>query len=51
MEVTALLYSLVESSKLCDVDPRQYLREMAIRSIRDQDLVLPHIFAAEKSEK
>ncbi len=47
MEVTALLYSLVESAKLCEVDPREYLREMALRSIRDQELVLPHVYAAQ----
>lgn len=51
MEVTALLYSLVESAKLSDVDPREYLREMTLRSIRGQELVLPHVYAAQSSAR
>ncbi len=32
--VAALFYSLIESAKLCGVEPRAYLRETARRAIR-----------------
>ena len=33
--VAALLYSLIESVKLCGVEPRAYLREAALRAVRN----------------
>ena len=48
--VAAICYSLIESAKLCGVDPAAYLREVALRSIRDPGrptVLLPHQFAAE----
>ena len=41
-EVAALFYSLVESAKLCDVDPKRYLKEAAVAAIRDREVLLPH---------
>jgi transposase len=41
-EVAALFYSLVESAKLCEVDPKRYLKEAAVAAIRDQAVLLPH---------
>jgi hypothetical protein len=32
--VAALFYSLIESSKLCGVEPRAYLREATLRAVR-----------------
>jgi len=31
----ALLYSLIESAKLCGVNPRAYLREATLRAVRN----------------
>ena len=31
----ALFYSLIESAKLCSVEPRAYLREAAVRAVRN----------------
>jgi transposase len=44
-EVAALFYSLVESAKLCDIDPKRYLKEAAVAAIRDQAVLLPHQLA------
>ncbi len=33
--VAALFYSLIESAKLCGVEPRAYLREATFRAIRN----------------
>jgi transposase len=33
--VAALLYSLIESAKLCGVEPRAYLREATLRAVRN----------------
>ncbi len=35
----ALFYSLIESAKLCRVEPRAYLREAALRAVRNQGTV------------
>jgi hypothetical protein len=35
----ALFYSLIESAKLCGVEPRAYLGEAARRAIRDPGTV------------
>ena len=51
MEVTALLYSLVGSAKLAGVDPRAYLKAMAYASIRGEQLLLPHEYAAQITTK
>jgi hypothetical protein len=37
--VAALLYSLIESARLAGVEPRAYLREAAIRAIRNPGTV------------
>jgi transposase len=41
-EVAALYYSLIESAKLCGVDPEKYLRAAAHAAIRDGAVLLPH---------
>ena len=33
--VAALFYSLVESAKLCGVEPRAYLHEATVRAVRN----------------
>ena len=33
--VAALFYSLIESAKLCGVEPRAYLREPTLRAVRN----------------
>ncbi len=33
--VAALFYSLIESAKLCGVEPRAYLREVTLRAVRN----------------
>jgi len=33
--VAALFYSLIESAKLCGVEPRAYLRDATLRAIRN----------------
>ena len=35
----ALFYSLIESAKLCGVEPRAYLREAALRAVRNPGTV------------
>jgi hypothetical protein len=39
--VAALLYSMIESAKLAGVEPRAYLKEAAVRAIRNPDTVTP----------
>ena len=34
--VAALFYSLIESAKLCGVEPRAYLREATLRAVRNR---------------
>ena len=41
-EVAALFYSLIESAKLCGVDPKLYLKEAAVAAIRDGEILLPY---------
>jgi transposase len=33
--IAALFYSLIESAKLCRVEPRAYLREAVVRAVRN----------------
>lgn len=35
LRVAALFYSLIESAKLCGVEPRAYLREATLRAVRN----------------
>ena len=37
--VAALFYSLIESAKLCGVEPRAYLREATLRAVRNPGMV------------
>jgi transposase len=37
--VAALFYSLIESAKLCGVEPRAYLREATLRTVRNPGTV------------
>jgi transposase len=37
--VTALFYSLIESAKLCGVEPRAYLREATLPAVRNPGTV------------
>ena len=42
-EVAALFYSLIESAKLCDVDPKRYLLAATHAALADRTAVtLPH---------
>lgn len=43
-EVAALFYTLLETAKLCGVDPARYLREAALADARGE-ILLPHEFA------
>ncbi len=46
-EVAAILYSLMETAKLCGVDPHAYLEEAVRRLLADPtDILLPHDYAA-----
>lgn len=46
-EVAAILYSLMESAKLCGVDPQAYLEEAVHRLLADPtDVLLPHAYMA-----
>ena len=40
--MAALFYSLIESAKLCGVEPRAYLREAMLRVVRDPGAVTRH---------
>lgn len=44
-EVSASLYSLSESAKLCDVEPRAYLKSAVIAAIEGRSVPLPHEYA------
>jgi transposase len=48
-EVAAVLYTLLESAKLANVDPRAYLRASTIAALNGQPVLLPHEFAAAQS--
>ncbi len=37
--MAALFYTLIESAKLCGVEPRTYLRETTLRAIRNPGTV------------
>lgn len=41
-EVAALFYSLLESAKLCGVEPKAYLRQATLAAIRGEQIPLPH---------
>ena len=41
-EVAALFYSLLESAKLVDVDPKEYLRRAIDAGLRGEQIPLPH---------
>ncbi len=41
-EVAALFYSLVESAKLCGLDPKAYLRRAVIAALSSERIPLPH---------
>lgn len=41
-EVAAILYSLLESAKLCGVDPKAYLRAAALAALNGEPPLLPH---------
>ena len=44
-EVAALFYSLLETAKLCGVDPKRYLREAALAALREEAIPLPNQLA------
>ena len=44
-EVAALFYSLLESAKLCGVEPKAYLRAAARAALRGEPPLLPHQLA------
>ncbi|MBS2028792.1 MAG: hypothetical protein JST54_12900 [Deltaproteobacteria bacterium] len=41
-EVAALFYSLLESAKLCGVEPKAYLRAAALAALAGEPIPLPH---------
>jgi transposase len=45
-EVAALLYSLVESAKLCGLEPKGYLRRAVTAALAGEQIPLPHEIAA-----
>jgi len=45
-QVAATFYSLVESAKLCEVEPRFYLRVAVRAGLRGEQILLPHEVAA-----
>lgn len=45
-EVAALFYSLIESAKLCGVEPKAYLRMATMAALREERIPLPHEVAA-----
>ena len=47
-EVAAIFYSLLETAKLCGVDPARYLREAALADARGE-VLLPHELVASTS--
>lgn len=46
-EVAALFYSLIESAKLCGIDPKLYLRTAAMAALRGEQIPLPHEITAQ----
>ena len=44
--VAALLYSLVETAKLCGVEPKGYLRRAVTAALAGEQIPLPHELAA-----
>ena len=45
-EVAALFYSLVESAKLCGLEPKAYLRRAVAAALESEQIPLPHELAA-----
>lgn len=45
-EVAAVLYSLVETAKLCGVEPKRYLRRAVTAALAGEQIPLPHELAA-----
>ncbi len=45
-EVAALFYSFIESAKLCDVDPKAYLKRAVVAALQGERIPLPHEIAA-----
>ena len=45
-DVAAAFYSLIESAKLCDVEPRAYLKAVTLAAINGEAVTLPHEFGA-----
>ena len=41
-EVAASLYSLIESAKLCNVEPRAYLKDAVLASLDGRTVGMPH---------
>lgn len=41
-EVAAVLYSLMESAKLCGIEPKTYLRTAVLAALRGETVPLPH---------
>jgi hypothetical protein len=37
-QVAALFYSLLETAKLCGVEPKRYLREAALAALRGEEI-------------
>jgi len=44
--VAALFYSLLESAKLCNVEPKAYLRAATLAALGGKPVPLPHDVAA-----
>ena len=45
-EVAATLYTLIETCKLVDVDPRRYLQAATEAALRSEPVPLPHDLAS-----
>ncbi len=41
-EAAAVIYSLVESAKLCELEPKAYLRAAVAAALRNEPVPLPH---------
>lgn len=41
-QVAALFYSLIESAKLCEINPHEYLREVTLAALSGKPTWLPH---------
>jgi hypothetical protein len=41
-EVAALFYSMIESAKLCGLNPKAYLRMATMAALRGERIPLPH---------